>query len=164
VSRSTLDWAVGQEIERKFLVRGEPWKQGAPGVRMRQGYLSLDKERTVRVRVAGEQAWLTIKGEPRGLTRAEFEYEIPLADARRLLDELCHQPILDKTRYRIRHGAHMWEIDVFHGPHEGLVLAEIELASENEAFARPHWIAEEVSGDPRYANANLVLGSETGFR
>lgn len=147
---------MGREIERKFLVSGTSWKHGAHGRRVVQGYLSLDKERTVRVRVAGEQAWLTVKGLTRGCTRAEFEYAIPVADARQLLDEVCHQPIIDKTRYTIRHAGHTWEVDEFHGVNEGLLIAEIELQDEAETFERPEWVADEVSRDPRYFNASLV--------
>jgi adenylate cyclase len=147
---------MGTEIERKFLVSGTHWQQGAQGKRFRQGYLSVEKERTVRVRAVGEQGWLTIKGLTTGFTRVEFEYEIPVADAHKLLDELCHQPIIDKTRYEIPLGGHLWEVDEFHGVNEGLVVAEIELGSEHEEFERPAWLGEEVSHDPRYFNANLI--------
>lgn len=147
---------MGREIERKFLVSGMAWKRGAHGRRIRQGYLSLDKERTVRVRVAGEQAWLTIKGLTTGCTRAEFEYPLPVADARRLLDEFCHQPIIDKTRYTIHFAGHAWDVDEFHGANAGLVVAEIELRDEAETFERPGWVADEVSRDARYFNARLV--------
>lgn len=148
---------MGREIERKFLVTGTAWKEGVHGRRIRQGYLSLDKERTVRVRVVDEQAWLTVKGLTTGCTRAEFEYAIPVADARRLLDEFCHQPVIDKTRYTIRHAGHAWEVDEFHGANEGLLVAEIELQDEAEPFERPDWVAEEVSRDPRYFNARLSI-------
>lgn len=144
------------EIERKFLVRGTSWRQGASGRRLRQGYLTLDKERTVRVRVSGEQAWLTIKGVTRGISRVEFEYRIPAADARVLLETLCLQPLIDKTRYVVPCGSHRWEIDVFHGANTGLVVAEVELVSEAEHFDRPPWLGDEVSGDPRYTNSSLV--------
>jgi CYTH domain-containing protein len=147
---------MAREVERKFLVTGSGWKAGASGVPFRQGYLSTVKERVVRVRTEGTRAVLTIKGLTTGISRPEFEYEIPLADAQRMLDELCEPPILDKTRYRVPWQGHTWEIDEFHGDNDGLVVAEIELASPNEPFGRPPWIGREVSGDARYFNANLV--------
>lgn len=145
---------MAEEIERKFLVTGTAWKAGG-GERFRQGYLSSVPERTVRVRVAGEQGFLTIKGVNRGLARAEFEYPIPLADAEALL-VLCETPLIEKTRYRIQHGAHLWEVDEFHGVNAGLVVAEVELRSADEEPERPDWVGAEVSDDPRYFNASLV--------
>jgi adenylate cyclase len=147
---------MGIEIERKFLVVGKDWKDGADGRRLRQGYLSLDKERTVRVRVAGEAAWLTVKGPTTGFARREFEYAIPPADAHQLLDGLCLRPIIEKTRYELRHAGHRWEVDEFEGANAGLVVAEIELERPDEPFARPPWLGREVSDDPRYFNASLV--------
>lgn len=147
---------MSKEIERKFLVSGTGWKAGATGRRVRQGYLSSDQQRTVRVRAVGGRGWLTIKGPTVGLARAEYEYEVPLADADAMLSDLCALPLIEKTRYEVCHGGHRWEIDEFHGANEGLVVAEIELASEDEAFERPPWLGEEVSDDPRYFNANLV--------
>ncbi len=147
---------MGTEIERKFLVVGTAWKAGLQGNRVRQGYLCVEKERTVRVRAVDEHGWLTVKGVTRGVSRLEFEYPIPVADAHRLLDALCLQPIIDKTRYEIRHRGHLWEVDEFHGANQGLVVAEIELDSEDEAFARPPWLGDEVSDDARYFNAELV--------
>ena len=147
---------MATEIERKFLVSSAEWKGDAVGHRLQQGYLSLDKARTIRVRVAEERAWINIKGLTRGITRSEFEYPVPLEDARRMLDELCMRPVIDKTRYLIPCGRHRWEVDEFHGRNAGLVIAEIELAREDEDFERPHWLGEEVSGDPRYFNASLV--------
>lgn len=145
------------EVERKFLVVGTAWKAGAAGIRFRQGYLSTVKERTVRVRSEGPRAVLTIKGVTAGATRLEFEYEIPLADANRMLDDLCERPLIDKTRYRIDAGRGLtWEVDEFHGDNQGLVVAEIELPSEDAAFERPSWVGDEVSADPRYFNANLI--------
>lgn len=146
---------MGTEIERKFLVSGDGWRGTEPGPRIRQGYLSLDPARAVRVRTAGERAWLTVKGALTGLSRPEFDYAIPLADACQMLDDLCHQPLIDKTRYKIRHGDHLWEVDEFHGANDGLVIAEVELGSESESFARPPWLGPEVSDDPRYFNINL---------
>lgn len=144
------------EIERKFLVVNQDWKDNLTGTRLRQGYLSTDPERTVRVRVAGEHAWLTIKGGTRGITRAEFEYAIPLEDANALLDELCLRALIDKTRYLVTHAGMRWDVDEFHGENAGLVIAEIELSDEQQAFERPGWLGKEVSDDPRYFNSNLA--------
>lgn len=143
------------EIERKYLVMGQPWLQ-VPGVVYRQGYLNRDKTRTVRVRIAGEAAFLTIKGVNVGATRAEFEYPIPLADAEALLS-LCDGPLIEKTRYLLDHAGTRWELDVFAGDNAGLVVAEVELASEDQAFARPDWLGDEVTQDARYFNSNLAV-------
>ncbi|MDF1551521.1 MAG: CYTH domain-containing protein [Deferrisomatales bacterium] len=147
---------MGTEIERKFLVHGDAWRPDVRGVAYRQGYLTTDPERTVRVRIAGRQAFLTVKGKTRGATRAEFEYPIPVEDAARLLDELCQRPLVEKTRYTLRHGAHEWVLDEFHGDNAGLLLAEVELSSEGEGFSLPPWAGREVTEDPRYYNANLI--------
>lgn len=145
---------MGTEIERKFLVTGEAWRS-ADGVRLIQGYLNRDKARTVRVRVAGEQAFLTIKGPTHGATRAEFEYEIPLAEAESLL-LLCDGPVIEKFRHIIEYRGFTWEVDEFFGDNAGLVVAEIELDSEDQAFERPQWLGEEVTEDTRYFNSNLA--------
>ena len=147
---------MGQEIERKFLVRGDDWRRLATGKTYRQGYLSTIKERTVRVRTIDDKGFLTIKGISRGVSRSEFEYEIPAEEANQLLDDLCERPLIEKRRYKIPAGRHTWEVDEFFGENDGLIVAEIELASESEAFERPSWIGEEVSSDPRYFNANLI--------
>ena len=148
---------MGTETERKFLVNRDVWQPQAAGVLIRQGYLSSAKERVVRVRIAAPDAFVTIKGAPDDkLTRLEFEYPIPLEDAAVLLDRLCERPLLEKTRHREKVGMHTWEIDVFHGENEGLVVAEIELGDPHEEFARPAWIGAEVSDDPRYYNVNLA--------
>lgn len=144
------------EIERKFLVTGTQWKKNAAGLLYRQGYLSFDKERTVRVRIAGKKGFLTIKGISEGISRLEFEYEIPLADANSLLAELCHQPLIEKKRYTVEHKGFTWEIDEFFGENKGLTVAELELASENQSFEKPVWIGDEVSDDHRYFNASLA--------
>lgn len=144
------------EIERKFLVTDLGWKRHSQGRRYRQAYLSTDSQRVVRVRVVDDDAWLTIKGQTSGISRLEFEYAIPVKDAEVMLQSLCHQPIIDKTRYLFKHGDHTWEIDEFHGANEGLVVAEIELDSEDEHFERPGWLGKEVSGDSRYFNSSLV--------
>jgi adenylate cyclase len=146
---------MAQEIERKFLVKDRSWREGASGQQVRQGYLSVAKSATVRVRVVGDQAWLTVKGPTRGITRLEFEYEIAANEAADMLKHLCRESVICKTRYRIAHGGHTWEVDRFHGANDGLVIAEIELASEDEYFERPAWLGQEVSGDPRYYNCSL---------
>ncbi len=154
---------MAAEIERKFLVTGDAWRDGSAGVRIAQGYLTLDPDRSVRVRLAGENAWLTVKGRTRGITRAEFEYPIPAADARALL-EICLPAIIDKTRYRISFEGHLWEIDVFHGANEGLVLAEVELDADSVFPSLPPWVGADVSADFRYYNASLATAPFSGFR
>ena len=147
---------MGKEIERRFLVKGDAWRGLGQGTEFKQGFLSTVKERVVRVRIAGERATLTIKGITRGFSKAEFEYEIPRADAQALLEELCERPLIEKTRYRIGHHGLIWEVDEFVGENKGLILAEVELTSENQAINPPAWIGQEISGDPRYFNSNLV--------
>jgi len=147
---------MGVEIERKFLVEGDAWRTLGQASLLRQGYLSLDAARTVRVRIDGEQAFLTIKGKNVGASRGEWEYPIPVAEAAELLDGLCQQPLVEKVRRRIVHGPHTWEVDEFLGANAGLLVAEIELASEDEAFEKPDWIGREVTGDARYFNSNLI--------
>ena len=144
------------EIEKKFLVTSSAWKSQASGKAYRQGYLSIDPKRTVRIRVVGEHGILTIKGERIGDTAPEFEYPIPVADAMKLLDTLCLRPFIEKTRYTIEYRGHTWEVDEFHGENEGLVVAEIELQAEGERFERPEWLGKEVTKDFRYTNAQLV--------
>lgn len=145
------------EIERKFLLRDDSWRQQADaGTDYQQAYLIGSKAASVRVRIEGERAFLNIKSATLGITRQEFEYPIPMADASAMLRGLCEQPIIDKTRYHVTHAGHVWEIDVFKGENAGLVVAEIELADEQAPFARPDWLGEEVSGDPRYYNVSLV--------
>ncbi|MDX1763718.1 MAG: CYTH domain-containing protein, partial [bacterium] len=131
---------MGTEIERKFLVQGEGWRQGAVGTDLQQGYLSVDPDRTVRVRLAGDQGTLTIKGRPQGIERREFEYPIPAGDAVVLLQELCLRPLIEKTRYRVQAAGRVWEVDQFAGANEGLVLAEIELQSPDVDVELPEWV------------------------
>ena len=145
-----------QEIERKFLVCDESWRESATGTFYRQGYLSRDRERMVRVRVAGARAFLTIKGYTTAITRPEYEYEIPLAEANEMLDDLCERPLIEKMRYRLEVDGMTWELDHFHGENEGLVVAEIELTAEDQPFSRPPWLGREVTGETRYLNSNLV--------
>lgn len=146
---------MGIEIERKFLVTDDGWKEQGQGVQMRQGYICSDPSRIVRVRIEGERAMLTLKGKTIGISRGEWEYPIPVEEARELLDGLCEKPLIDKIRYRIPFGGFIWEVDEFFGENAGLVVAEIELESETQAFVKPDWIGAEVSEDRRYANANL---------
>ena len=146
---------MATEIERKFLVTDDSWRDGSPGVRMSQAYLSRDFDRTVRIRIGGEKAWLTIKGRSTGISRLEFEYEIPVAEAAELL-ELCLPSVIDKTRYEVPHAGHLWEVDVFHGENEGLVVAELEMEHEAVSFDAPPWLGAEVSADPRYSNSRLA--------
>jgi len=147
---------MAAEIERKFLVADESWRDGTRGVRIAQGYLSQDPDRTVRVRIAGGNALLTIKGRTEGMTRAEFEYAIPIDDARALL-EICLPSVIDKTRHEISYAGHLWEIDVFHGENDGLVIAEVELADESISPELPAWVGAEVSSEARYFNSCLAV-------
>lgn len=147
---------MGTETERKFLVKSPGWKKGAVGVRYRQGYLCHQEARTVRVRVAGDTGYLTIKGVAEGITRLEYEYPIPLAEASELLDRLCIKPLIEKTRYRIEYCGRVWEVDEFAGENQGLVVAEVELEFPDQALELPGWVGEEVTQDPRYLNASLV--------
>lgn len=143
------------EIERKFLVRGSSMLDGLEGIRMVQGY-APSPTATLRIRIAGSKAFLTVKGTSKGITRTEFEYPIPVADAEALLPLLCQGARVEKTRYRIDHGDHTWEVDVFHGANEGLVLAEVELEDESEQVELPDWAGDEVSHDARYYSSNLA--------
>ncbi|MEW6024333.1 MAG: CYTH domain-containing protein [Pseudomonadota bacterium] len=147
---------MGVEIERKFLVEGDAWRTLGKSTLLRQGYLSTDATRTVRVRIDGERAFLTIKGKSVGASRGEWEYPIPVPEAAELLDTLCQQPLVEKVRHRIASGPHTWEVDEFLGANAGLVVAEIELALEDEAFEQPDWIGREVTGDARYFNSRLI--------
>jgi CYTH domain-containing protein len=152
---------MAKEIERKFLVKNNTWRE-AKAIKYRQGYLSTVKERTVRVRTMEDKGYLTIKGIAVGATRMEFEYEIPRKDADMLLD-ICEQPLIEKNRYAIEHGGFVWEVDEFFGENLGLIIAEIELTSEDQEFPRPDWVGEEVTGDPRYFNSNLIKNPFTAW-
>ena len=145
-----------REIERKFLVNPRAWQNRAPGVRFRQGYLSTDPDRTVRVRLEGDVGKLTIKGRKVGATAIEYEYDVPADDVEQLLATLCQQPILEKTRHTESGPDGMeWVVDVFHGDNQGLVVAEIELDAEDQPFEKPEWVGAEVTEDPAYSNARL---------
>jgi CYTH domain-containing protein len=152
------------EIERKFLVTDPSWRGQAPGIRYRQGYLAASPGITVRVRVGGGRGVLTIKGasSPSGISRAEYEFPVPEDQANEILDGLCEGRVVEKTRHRIDHGGFVWEVDDFHGAHEGLVLAEIELQDEDQEFEKPSWAGEEVTGDYRYTNAWLAANQRSG--
>ena len=147
---------MGIEIEKKFLVTGDAWRKGATVLHLRQGYLSTDKNAAVRVRIHGNEAWLTIKGPVAGGAALEFEYPVPPADAEAMLDSLAKKPLIEKKRHRVRHAGMTWEVDEFLGENAGLILAEIELAAPDQSFAPPPWLGREVTGDARYYNANLV--------
>lgn len=148
------------EIERKFLVLNDAWREGAAPSRIVQGFLSRDPERIVRVRLWEDEAFLTVKGKGSGLSRVEVEVAIPVEEARQLLP-LCPPPLIEKTRHLVTWSGHLWEIDEFHGENEGLIIAEVELAAEDECFERPPWLGREVSDDFRYSNAAL---SERSWR
>ena len=147
------------EIERKFLVDTksyyDKWHPTSKPIAIAQGYLSLDPERTVRVRLSGRKGYITIKGKPNGIVTPEYEFRIPVLMAFKLLD-MCIKPILHKDRYVEEHDGKIWEIDVFHGENKGLIVAEVELDSEDESILLPSWVSTEVTSDPRYKNANLI--------
>jgi len=155
---------MAREIERKFLVDESRLGLLENGVAMRQGFIPSAGLTAVRVRIAGEQAWLTIKGENQGAVRSEFEYPIPLADAEQILSQLCSGGVIVKTRYLRRCGAHIWEVDVFEGDNAGLVLAEVELESEREQVQLPDWVTREVTMDARYYNVNLLSHPVSSWR
>jgi CYTH domain-containing protein len=147
---------MGIETERKFLVRGDDWRGMGRPIPYAQGYLQRGTGRTVRVRIAGEEAFLTVKGPVTGISRQEFEYQVPVEDARIMLT-LCEGPVIEKTRTKIPHGDHLWEVDDFLGENAGLIVAEVELSDPDEKVALPSWIGVEVTGDPRYYNSNLTV-------
>ena len=147
---------MSMEIERKFLVRGEGWRGLSAGITYRQGYLSTDNERAVRVRTISKRGYLTIKGKSIGVTRVEYEYEIPLSEANDMLDGFCLRPLIEKVRHKIPIEDLIWEVDEFEGVNRGLIIAEVELESEGQKFTIPDWIDKEVTSDLRYYNANLI--------
>ena len=148
---------MGVEIERKFLVIDDSWREAASsGMQYRQGYLSTDPSNSVRVRARADKAWFNIKSAAVGIARREYEYEIPADDAHEILEELCVKPLIEKTRFIVEHEGLAWEIDVFEGDNSGLVVAEIELESASDEFTLPAWAGEDVSGDIRYYNQRLV--------
>ncbi|MDH5693643.1 MAG: CYTH domain-containing protein, partial [Gammaproteobacteria bacterium] len=143
--------------ERKFTIRDDSWRSAVKRSELyRQGYLAGNERSSIRVRLAGDKANLNIKSATLGIYRQEYEYDIPVADANKMLDELCEKPIIEKTRHFVSVGEHTWEVDEFYGENEGLIVAEIELKSESEQFELPDWADKEVSDDPRYYNVSLV--------
>lgn len=145
------------EIEHKFLLANDGWRSEIKrSVHYKQGYLSGSPLSSVRVRISDSHAWLNIKSTTIGTHRQEFEYEIPLADANTILDDLCHKPLIEKTRHFVYRGAHVWEIDEFMGDNAGLIVAEIELSQIGESFEKPDWLGMEVTEDLRYYNNNLT--------
>ena len=149
-----METNMGMEIERKFLVHDAPFETWGRGVKIEQGYLARGQEATARVRTFGTKGFLTIKGKTIGISRQEFEYEIPLKEAQALL-KLCEGGIIIKRRWHVKFESHTWEIDRFEGNNAGLIIAEIELETENELFIKPNWLGAEVSDDPRYFNGAL---------
>lgn len=147
---------MAKEIERKFLIKQTELGPLEGGAAIKQGYISTKDNTAVRIRVTGRKAYLTLKGENKGVTRTEFEYEIPVVDAEQIISELCTGPVVEKTRYLITYVDHTWELDVFHGDNEGLMVAEIELSREDERFEIPNWLGAEVSDDARYYNSSLL--------
>ncbi|MCX7747870.1 MAG: CYTH domain-containing protein [Clostridia bacterium] len=152
---------MGKEIERKFRVVSDSYKNNAQGILYKQGYLSNASERVVRIRVYNNKGYLTVKAAAVGAVRQEFEYEIPYHDAEEMLNHLCQKPIIEKHRYKIDYCGFTWEVDEFHGENEGLVVAEIELQDENQPFPHPSWLGEEVTHDYRYQNSNLITNPYT---
>ncbi|MDD2828118.1 MAG: CYTH domain-containing protein [Sulfuricurvum sp.] len=148
---------MAYEIERKFLVDISKIDTLDEGYIIKQGYIETTNKTTVRVRIRDQNAFLTIKGENNGIKRLEFEYEIPLDDANVMLEKLCLKSVIDKTRYELKVGNHVWEIDIFHGINKGLIVAEIELNDENETFDIPDWVTKEVTSERKYHNSNLIL-------
>jgi adenylate cyclase len=148
---------MAKEIERKFLVHPRKWSDLGSGLVIRQAYLCSSKQSSVRVRTYGDHAFVTIKGPTSDITRDEYEYEIPAADANEIMLNLCQNPPIEKTRYRIVFKGHAWEVDEFTGANSGLTIAEVELKNSREQVELPDWIDREVSGDPRYFNSNLSI-------
>lgn len=144
------------EIERKFLVKDDSWRSSAFGKKFHQGYLNSNKDWTARVRTIDNKGYLTIKGIAKGPVRVEYEYEIPVYDAREMLDRLCEKPLIEKSRYKIEHHVLVWEVDEFHGENQGLIIAELELDFKDQKFEKPEWIGAEVRGDSKYFNSNLI--------
>lgn len=148
---------MATEIERKFLVLNDNWRENIDKYDyMVQGYMTNNEKSSIRIRTHGRTAKLNIKSKTIGIQRSEYEYSIPLNEAKEILDSLCYKPLIEKTRYYIKHVEHLWEIDVFEGENKGLIVSEIELSSPNESFSMPDWAGKEVSQDPRYYNTCLI--------
>ena len=155
---------MGLEIERKFLVNGQGWRDHGVGLRCRQGYLTIAKEVTVRVRIVDERGYLTIKGKSVGIVRPEYEYEIPLPDAEEMLADLCEKPLIAKNRYQVLYRDMLWEVDEFFGENEGLIIAEVELDRPGQHLEYPPWLGQEVTGEYRYCNVALVRNPYRNWR
>lgn len=155
---------MGVEIERKFLVKGTDWKKEGTKQFYQQGYLSSEPDRVVRVRRVDDEGYITIKGKTSGASRSEYEYPIPLQDAIEMLQNLCEKPLVEKYRYKIMHDGLVWEVDEFQGDNRGLVVAEVELDSEDQAITLPAWIDREVTDDKRYYNVNLIKHPFSSWR
>ncbi len=147
---------MGIEIERKFLIDINKIGPLQNGYQIKQGYIQTIDLTTVRIRIRDKEAFLTIKSKNTGISKLEFEYPIPIQDAQDMLDNLCHTSYIDKIRYLVKHEGHLWEVDVFEGSNKGLVVAELELESEDEVFTLPNWVTKEVTDDTRYFNSNLI--------
>jgi adenylate cyclase len=153
------------EIERKFLVRNDGWRaEAGPGRRIRQGYVARQSGVTVRVRRIGELAFLALKGARQGISRLEFEYEVPAAEAEAMLRDLCPDPPIEKVRHDVPHAGLMWEVDVFEGRHAGLIMADVELARPDQAVSLPAWVGAEVTDDPRFRSAMLAAAGAPHVR
>lgn len=144
------------EIERKYLLKNDSWKGLAVGIFYKQGYLFDSNGKSVRIRIAGDTAFLTIKASKTGIVRDEYEYEIPMEDALDLLDNHCNDKVVEKTRYNITYKDKVWEVDEFHKDNQGLVVAEIELSDASENIEKPDWVGMEVSNDQKYFNSSLI--------
>lgn len=155
---------MAKEIERRFLVEPRKWSDLGDGLAIRQGYLSVSKICSVRVRTYGDRAFVTMKGATKGITRDEYEYEIPMTDAIEILDNLCENPPIEKTRYRVVFKGHTWEVDEYAGANQGLTVAEVELKEPREQVELPDWVDREISGDPRYYNSNLSIKPFTTWK
>jgi adenylate cyclase len=148
---------MGMEIERKFLLKDDSWKNsGVKPLVLKQGYIKNSETGVVRIRISDSTGFITVKGKTRNASRLEYEYEIPVKDAEEMLHKLCDKPLVEKKRYNITHGGFQWSVDQFTGANLGLVVAEIELDTEEQAFGRPPWLGKEVTHDPRYFNSNLI--------
>jgi adenylate cyclase len=148
---------MATEIERKFLITNDNWRKDADkGIYMVQGYMGSNEKSSIRVRINGDKAHLNIKSKTIGIQRSEYDYPIPVAEAKEILESLCDKPFIEKTRFLVMHDGHEWEIDVFSGDNEGLIVAELELDSADENFTLPDWAGKDVSDDPRYYNICLV--------
>lgn len=147
---------MAKEIERKFLIDINKLPKLENGISIKQGYIKTQDKTVVRTRIKNDKAFLTIKSKNKGMIRSEYEYEIPLNDANEMLNNLYSKPIIDKIRYEIKYKNHLWEIDVFHGENDGLIVAEVELENEDENVELPNWIVKEVTNNPKYYNSNLL--------